>query len=219
MIKYPKINTLWKRDDKFKIIIGDYSRDEFASISKWHITEKIDGTNIMILYNGEEPIFYGRTEKAQIPSFLLEHLKKTFTKELLSKQFPEAKNGVVLYGEGYGNKIQPFGNKYRKDNSFILFDVWIDGWWLEPDKVKQLSKDLKIDYVPELGIVNSIQDAISYLGHKSNIAQEDLIAEGIVARSHPLMLFRDGSPIMWKLKVKDINLVRDNQDNSLNVKR
>lgn len=206
-LKYPKINTLWKRDekDKFNIIVGDYSCDEFASISKWHITEKIDGTNIRILYNGEEPIFYGRTDEAQIPPFLLECLKKTFTKDILSKQFPEAKDGILLYGEGYGNKIQSAGKKYRKDNSFILFDANIGGWWLEPGKVKQLAKELGIDYVPELRVVNSIQEAIDYLKekHKSKISQEELTAEGIVARSYPLMLFRDGSPIMWKLKVKD----------------
>jgi len=206
-MKYPKINTLWKRDkkDKFNIIIGDYACEEFSSISRWHITEKIDGTNIRILYDGKEPVFYGRTDEAQIPPFLLDYLKKTFTKELLSKQFPEIKKGVVLYGEGYGNKIQSVGKKYRKDNSFILFDAWIDGWWLEPEKVKQLAKDLGLDYVPELGIVNTIQEAIDYLKKKpkSKIAKEELIIEGIVARSYPLMLFRDGTPIMWKLKVKD----------------
>lgn len=203
--KYPKINTLWKRDDNFNIIVGDYSCEEFTSINKWHLTEKIDGTNIRIFYNGEEPIFYGRTDVSTIPLFLLESLKKIFTKELLSKQFSGLKAGIVLYGEGYGNKIQKVGKKYRKDNYFILFDANINGWWLEPSKVKQLAEDLGIDYVPELGIVNSIQEAIAFVKekYKSKIAQEELIAEGIVARSYPLMLFRNGSPIMWKLKTKD----------------
>ena len=34
-------------------------------------------------------------------------------------------------------------------------------------------------------------------------AGSELTIEGVVVRSYPLMLFRDGSPIMWKLKVKD----------------
>jgi len=38
---------------------------------------------------------------------------------------------------------------------------------------------------------------------KSKIAEENREAEGIVARSHPLMLFRNSNPIMWKLKIKD----------------
>jgi hypothetical protein len=38
---------------------------------------------------------------------------------------------------------------------------------------------------------------------KSTVSEEDLTIEGVVVRSHPLMLFRDGSPIMFKLKVSD----------------
>jgi len=33
--------------------------------------------------------------------------------------------------------------------------------------------------------------------------EKELIAEGIVARPAPLMLYRDGTPIMFKLKLKD----------------
>lgn len=205
-MKYPKINTIWKRDEnnKMNIIEGDFSCPEFDAIKKWHITEKIDGINIRVLYNGEEPRFYGRTDKAQIPPFLLDYLKGKFTRELLK----EARNGVELFGEGYGNKIQSVGKKYRDDNSFILFDAIIEGWWLEPEKVKILAKDLGIDYVPELGI-RTKEEVISLVesGFPSSVSKQNLNAEGIVARSHPLMLFRNGEPIMWKLKTKDyINL-------------
>jgi len=50
-MKYPKINTIWKRDEsnKFKIIEGDFSKQEFANIKNWQITEKIDGTNIRLI--------------------------------------------------------------------------------------------------------------------------------------------------------------------------
>jgi len=208
-MKYPKINTLWKRDEKnkFNIIEGDFSKEEFKNIERWHITEKVDGTNIRILYNGEEPIFYGRSDEAQIPTFLLDYLKKTFTKELLSKQFPEAKNGIVLYGEGYGNKIQAVGRKYSKDVSFILFDVLIDGWWLEQKDVTDIASKLGILRTPILKIINSIPQVIDYIksipASTLSEAHSMLPMEGIVARSEPLMLFRDGKPIMWKLKTKD----------------
>jgi len=38
-MKYPKINTIWKRDenDDFRIIEGDYSKFEFTTIKEWHI--------------------------------------------------------------------------------------------------------------------------------------------------------------------------------------
>ncbi len=208
-MKYPKINTLWKRDenDKFNIIEGNFSCPEFEAINKWDITEKIDGTNIKILYNGSEPIFGGRNENSQVPTFLLEYLQKTFNKDKLASVFPEAKNGILLYGEGYGNKIQDSGKQYRKENcSFALFDALIDGWWLERDNVKDVAQKLGIEIVPSIGIMTT-QEAIDLVRAKNNKSQisedKELVAEGIVARSHPLMLFRDGKPIMWKLKVRD----------------
>jgi hypothetical protein len=215
-LKYPKINTLWKRDEKnkFNIIEGDFACEEFESIRFWEVTEKVDGTNIRVIYRKREwdlkveehshiIEFKGRTDEAEIPNFLLNKLKEIFTYDLFEKQFPESKE-VILYGEGYGNKIQSVGKKYRKDNSFILFDAYIDGWWLEQDKVKQLAIDLKIDCVPYFGIKN-VGEIIDFVkkGFRSSIAQDNLNGEGIVARSHPLMLFRDGTPVMFKLKAKD----------------
>ena len=98
-MKYPKINTLWKRDEKnkFNIIVGEYSCPEFDNIDKWHITEKIDGSNIRVIFNRQRedsPTFLGRTDNAQIPIFLLDCLKKIFTREKLLKQFPET--GLVV---------------------------------------------------------------------------------------------------------------------------
>lgn len=48
-MKYPKINTLWKREEeanKSRIIIGEYALEECGLIKKWQVQEKIDGTNI-----------------------------------------------------------------------------------------------------------------------------------------------------------------------------
>lgn len=212
-MKYPKINTLWKRDEnnKFNIIEGDFSCLEFDSIKKWHITEKIDGTNIRVYF---KPIsntieFKGRTDEAVIPKFLFEALEEIFTTKKLLEVFSTGKE-IVLYGEGYGNKIQSVGRKYREDNSFILFDVLVDGWWLKRRNVEDIAKKLKIDVVPSLGI-RTVQEIISLVKgtFPSAISQQTLNSEGIVARSEPLMLFRDGSPIMWKLKSKDyVNLKR-----------
>jgi len=207
-LEYPKINTIWKRDenDKFNIIEGDYSCPEFDAIKTWHITEKIDGTNIRVIFDRSKNLelkFLGKTDKSEIPLFLIEYLKQAFDKELFIKQFPDFLK-VVLYGEGYGNRIQSVGKKYRGDASFILFDTLIDGWWLEPDKTKALAKELNIDYVPELGIMTK-EKTISLVQHgfPSALAKQNLNAEGVVARSYPFMLFRNGKPITWKLKSND----------------
>ena len=85
MANYDKINTLFKRDSKNNIIVGDYTFDLFETLkdTKWECTEKIDGTNIHIdidwrSENEWELTYHGRTENAIIPSHLLAKLKSIF---------------------------------------------------------------------------------------------------------------------------------------------
>ena len=61
MEQYPKINTLYKRDGNNKIIIGDFSEQEFEYLKdlKFEATEKIDGTNISIVSNGKDIEWHG----------------------------------------------------------------------------------------------------------------------------------------------------------------
>ncbi|MCD4809505.1 MAG: RNA ligase family protein [Methanosarcinales archaeon] len=204
IMKYPKINTIWKRDEnnKFRIIEGDYSKIEFAAIKKWNITEKIDGTNIRVIYKNGIVSFGGRTDNAQIPAHLYEYLQRTFTLLIMHEMFGDT--DVVLFGEGYGPKIQKGGGLYRKDVGFILFDAYIGGWWVLRDSIEDISDKIGISYVPLVGTME-INEAVEYVQSKPNslIANEPKIMEGIVARSTPLLLFRDGNPLMWKLKVRD----------------
>lgn len=231
-MEYPKINSLYKRegcgpfDEKKKryvsdlekkprkspIIEGDYACSEFAAVNKWTITEKVDGTNVRIILdrNNEGRIsIRGRTDNASFPTFLLDYLQKTFTWEKMDPIFKDSKY-VVLFGEGYGPKIQN-GGYYRSDYSFILFDAFCSGWWLTRDSISQVASDLGIDCVPltrsyHSGEVWSTEDIVAYVKMQpvSGIAKnEKRVMEGIVARSEPQMLFRNGLPIMFKLKCED----------------
>lgn len=214
-MKYPKIHTLFKRNEKKKVIEWHYSKEEFANIKFWQITEKIDGMNIRIeyekkteeLYNGgicqqEYLTFKGRTNNAQIPKDLQKYLEKTFKKEDFRHTFPNAKR-IILFGEGYGKKIQSDKYKLKDKVKFILFDVWIDGWWLEYKNVKNVAEEFKIDVVPLIATwtdYNTIQHIKSNPRSRLN---DRVVIEGYVARSYPMVLFRDGTPIKWKIKVKD----------------
>lgn len=208
-MKYPKIQTLWKRDENKKFIImeGEYSKEEFKSIDRWEVTEKVDGTNIRVMWDGENVRFGGRTDNAQIPTFLLEYLQDKFRPELLENIISP---DTILFGEGYGNRIQKVGKKYKDKCSFILFDVMIGKWWLERDDVNDIAKQLGIDSVPVIGIMTK-EEIVNYVKSrpKSIIAQEELTMEGIVARSNPLMLFRNGKPIIFKLKVSDYDKLNE----------
>ena len=71
-MEYPKINTLFKRDDKNIIIPSQYTCEEFNYLSNclWECTEKVDGANTRIYITmeageGEDPWFYGVTIKGR----------------------------------------------------------------------------------------------------------------------------------------------------------
>lgn len=205
MRRYPKIQTLYKRDKEknYTIIEGDYSKEEFTMIDRWGVTEKIDGMNIRVHYDGFKVLFGGRTDKALIPVYLLDELKKLFFLEKFRKVFGGVAT-VTLYGEGYGERIQKGGGKYLKGHSFILFDALINGFWLERDKVEELAEQLNISVVPFLGVMSKEEIVVLTKSKPfSSVSYDCRLVEGFVARSVPLLLFRDGSPLMFKLKVED----------------
>jgi hypothetical protein len=226
MIKYPKIETLFERDKETFKVTDKIRLPEFEMINNWLITEKIDGTNVRVVYSPsdydkklemykeERVIFKGRTDNAQMPTFLLEKLQDIFTVGKFKKvigEGQEPEQGICLYGEGYGAKIQKGGGDYNPGNSFRLFDVWIDGWWLEWDKVCEIAEMMGIKTVPSYISNARIEDAVSFLKEtkvSSKVAfqdnnKQDKQIEGIVARAYPTVLFRKGIPIKWKLKYSD----------------
>ena len=70
-----------------------------------------------------------------------------FTLDLMSKVFNDHIQ-VTLYGEGFGAKIQKGGGNYIPNGqSFILFDVVIDGWLLQRKNVQDIATKLGIDTV------------------------------------------------------------------------
>lgn len=210
---YQKINSIFKRDDKGKFIVDDYAQPEFEYLfnNEWVGTEKIDGTNIRIIYDpAENNITYrGKTDKAQIPTALDERLNELVFERCFDFRDifdPDKASNVVLYGEGYGAKIQS-GGKYTGDNStdFILFDIWIDGWWMPRSFVEEVANKLDFNIVP-IVFEGTLQDGINFVrgkGYKSVVAAEEMTAEGIVATPKVPLLGRNGKRVITKLKTAD----------------
>lgn len=209
MSKYHKIQSVFKRDpeNNFKTFLeGEYSLPEFAYLANngWVFTEKIDGTNIRVYWNGPERSvwFEGRTDKAQIPTFLLEQLTEMFPPEVFST-FDDTAGTVVLYGEGYGAKIQKGGGNYISDGvSFVLFDVRIGNWWLERSAVDEIAESLGIKSVPVVGF-GTLHDLVSWVRAGVGSKWGNFEAEGIVARPTIELSARNGKRIITKLKCKD----------------
>ena len=202
MIEYPKIQSVFKRQDTkpYKFLENEFSLPEFEYLKhlKWRFTEKIDGTNIRIGVQPDKLLFSGRTDNSQIPSMLLTKLQELFPFEKVKEILPV---NTILFGEGYGPKIQN-GHTYCDELNFRLFDVWIGGWWLEWHNVKDVSEKLSILTVPEIG-VGSLLQAIDKTkrGFKSSIGERS--AEGMVVRPIIDLYSRKGDRIITKIKTKD----------------
>lgn len=208
MQEYHKIQTLYLRDPATNhktLLVGEFARPEFAYLADrpWTFTEKVDGTNIRVGFDGTTVSFGGRTNDAQIPSPLFAHLLATFTAEALFVVF--GAGSVTLYGEGYGPKIQKGGGRYRVDPGFILFDVVVGDVWLERANVEDIAGKLGIPAVPVVG-EGTVYDAVDFVraGFTSRCATDaTLESEGIVFRPKVELFDRRGQRVISKLKAKD----------------
>lgn len=208
MKEYHKINTIFKRDTskpKNPIIIGEWSEDEFQYLANnvWTFTEKVDGTNIRIMWDGQTITFGGKTDNAQIPSELLNRLNELFLpqRDKFIQTFG-TDGGVCLYGEGYGRKIQKVGSLYRDDQDFVLFDVKVGNWWLQRENVESIGTTFGLDVVPIIG-EGTLYEAINLVkvGMKSQWGNFE--SEGIVARPKVELQTRGGKRIITKIKTVD----------------
>ena len=105
MVEYIKIETPFERDvdGTKKLIEGKYRNEtvEYLKDNVWQFTEKVDGTNIGIYWDGHKVTYQGRTERAQIPAHLINKLTEMFggdiNEELFEQKFGNMK--VILFGE------------------------------------------------------------------------------------------------------------------------
>ena len=207
MKEYEKIETLYLRDEKTKKLVeGKYRNEtvEFLKDMDWEFTEKIDGTNIRICWDGHKVQYLGRTDKAQIPSQLMNKLIDLFggetNEEIFEQHFGEME--VMLIGEGYGAKIQAGGGDYREDNDFILFDVCIKGNYQPRETVKKIAGYFNIDTVPII-FTGKLEDGVKYVKQKPNSTIGKAKMEGLVARPKVELQDRCGNRLIVKIKVRD----------------
>ncbi len=208
MIEYPKIESLFDRDEKtHKFIVGQYRLPEFGWLAKnqWQFTEKIHGTNIRIMWDADRGVvsFGGRTANAQMPTFLFASLVDLFSPAQLEELYPDTP--MCLYGEGYGAKIQKGGGNYISDGvSFACFDIRIGDLWLEWHNVVDICGKLGVEVVPVMGSGN-LQSAVDWITTTFGVRSYygDFHAEGLVLRPEVPLLTRRGKRIIAKIKHKD----------------
>jgi hypothetical protein len=212
--------------------MNEFSEPAFGYLAdnEWYGTEKVDGMNIKIsIYphiSGDGCVIEigGKTDAAHIPSHYHEYFRNVILKklslEVLQAAFPNFQyltRRIVLYGEGYGAKIQKSGKRYLPNGGvgFALFDVKIEGcrandrakdlWWLERHNVEDIGKKLDLDVVP-IVYRGSLWDAIQYVSQENitKITPFPAQMEGLVLQPTVPLCNRRGDRIITKFKVKDL---------------
>lgn len=211
MIEYPKTENLLARDpDTHKLRLDEYRDPNFAQIKHWHVTEKIDGTNMRLVYMprnkgvGQAVEVRGRSDRANVHPDLRAAMIDMFPVDDLSRVFDEFIGeqrimegaAVTIFGEGYGAGIQKGGGLLSPTKTFRMFDVMYH-WplteygtseqgtpykhsWCQPSTVEFLAGELGVPMVPIIIQQAETQDVI------------DIVLGGFVSHVAPLAVVPEG---------------------------
>lgn len=201
MNEYRKIPNIFEFDNK-RNIIG--LAEPFNTLKEimWIGTEKIDGTNIRVMWDGYNLTFAGRTDAAQIPLHLLEKLKDLFNEDVIEQIFKE--RNVIFYGEGYGAKIQKDGGKYSSDAEFICFDIKINGECVDRSTLTNICSQLNINFSQRV-FFGTLVEAIDYVrAHHVSCLNALHEMEGIVLEPSIGIYDKNGELLKCKCKWRDL---------------
>lgn len=209
MKTYEKIETLYQRDIEGtkKLMPGVYRNPtmEFLKDNTWQWTEKVDGTNIRVYWDGHCVSFGGRTERASIPAPLVNRLNDRFGGEENAQLFEQlfGEREVILFGEGYGSGIQKAGKAYKSDGvDFILFDLLIGNNYQPRESVERCAESFGVGVVPIVG-EGALEEAVAFVKGNPKSQLGDIDMEGIVCRPVQELRDRCGERVICKIKWND----------------
>lgn len=188
--RYLKIRNVYKFNaDTKKYIRGEFAYPalEYLKDLKWIATEKYDGTNTRVYWDGYKVSFYGRGNRSEFSDKMKALYNNVFENaEIIFEQnFSHADGSpkeVTLFMETYGGKIQGAKNRKwynEKEESLIGFDVMIDGKYIDRAEIKSVFDLFNIPSV-ELKEYNNLQEIIDEVEERSKEEQKDYF-EGYVA--------------------------------------
>jgi len=207
MHKYGKIENLYKFDPETNGRLDVFTDPvfEYLAGADWHLTEKIDGTNIRLIFDNDGRMeIRGRSDKAQLDGELVENIERQMHGVL--KMYNK-----TIYGEGCGEGIQK-GGRYGKKH-FVAFDLcdhkYGRGWFWPRQEAFELFDAYGIRRVPTvaqpLHLDSNLWAAYDLVqeGLISQYAGDGELAEGIVAV--PMADIIDGfmERIIVKIKTRD----------------
>ena len=212
--EYPKLKNLHKRDPADNKVIDEFTDEIFSpeqlGNAGWTWREKMDGTNLRIIWDGHRAEYRGRTDRAQFSDgqtmFLDEKIKSPAFEELLEQTF--ASTEAVLFGGLIGNKLQ--GNPHKIDGYEIrVYDAFVAGWWLLPASVDELANDLGLGSAEIICVapIGNMHQVMKNIAAQSEFFEGEAgpfeYIEGIVGTAPGSVLGRNGSILRVKLKLEN----------------
>lgn len=204
MSEYQKIPNIYLLDKQTSRYNGQFSTPELEYLAncRWECTEKIDGTNIRILWDGYRVTLCGRTDRAALPESVSTMLNERFGGSVNETFFEQIFGATPanLYGEAFGPGIHS-GGKYGSTVQFRIFDVLIGDFWLESANVKDIAEKLGTQYVPEV-FSGTLFEAVSFTAEmkQTQIEGGHAIPEGLVCRPAVRLNTAKGKRILCKIR-------------------
>lgn len=184
--------------EKYSEIEGLYrNRDAILQCDEVIITEKIDGTNMRIALIDEKFRIGGRNMEFPFENpqgdmgFVAWCQEHTVEQRLRSLGL----DNIIVYGEFCGEKINvPI---YGKGRNFLIFDIKLEGKYVDWDQTVELAKKLGFSVVPilyrgkpSLEIFNQLRRSIS--GYAKLKTGKEYSHEGIVIKPTKTTYTREG---------------------------
>lgn len=211
MKEYHKIKNLFVFDKETKKFLPDFRDSTFVALAniQWIFTEKIDGTNFRIFWDGHKLTYGGRTNNAQFNKKQIEFIDKYLVnpenEELFEQLFGEKE--VMVYGELFGAGINNGGRYVGGEGfDFRVFDIEIGGFFIERgENFDNICFQLNLASVP-ITFVGTLPEAVELVRKTPTSTFSDAPLEGFVGVPVGGFLDRMGKRIIVKIKRRDLGL-------------
>lgn len=176
-----------------------YKNDTILLFKQCFAMEKIHGTSTHISFNeGDLRFFSGGANH--------ENFINIFDKDALLEKFKElGQEKVIIYGEGYGGKMQGMKETYGNVLKFVAFDVKIGDCWLNVYKAEKVVESIGLEFV-HYDVINTDLSTIEEYTYKPSVQAkrngilEDKAREGVVLRPLEEMTLNNGNRVIVKHK-------------------
>lgn len=216
MTEYQKIETLYKFDNTTKTYTGEFYNQyvEYLRNNRWLTSEKVNGTNVSVQFDGHRIEFHGRTERAGLPKEVIEILTEKFGDSEVEFEQLFSGKPAILYMECYGGKIQ--GGAYGGKERLVGFDVTVNGQYLDKRCIGEIFAKFGVDCV-EFKEVENLDVAINEVkswaenpkrGISPYCEKGTTIKEGLVCVPSARIYDNRGKRIIVKIKTEDLRKLK-----------